>query len=70
MNKVKGRHVVQYTNLSQLCLQQTGQCNERETYDVQCKKMGVHTCIMKLEMCILHHQPPDTPGEPAKGWYT
>lgn len=45
MNKVKGRHVVQYTNLSQLCLQQTGQCNEREAYDVQCKKM---VCIHVL----------------------
>lgn len=45
MNKMKGRHVVQYINLSQLCLQQTGQCNERETYDVQCKKM---VCIHVL----------------------
>lgn len=43
MNKVKGRHVVQYTNLSQLCLQQTGQCNERETYD--CKKI---VCILEI----------------------
>lgn len=34
---MKGRHVVQYTNLSQLCLQQSRLCNEREAYD--CKKM-------------------------------
>lgn len=42
---MKGRHVVQYINLSQLCLQQSRLCNEREAYDVQCKKM---VCIHVL----------------------
>lgn len=44
---MKGRHVVQYTNLSQLCLQQTGQCNERETYD--CKKIVCIHVLLNLK---------------------
>lgn len=52
---MKGRHVVQYINLSQLCLQQTGQCNERETYD--CKKIVcIHVLLnLKCAYYITNH---------------